>query len=118
MNPTLKKLLETGIPVPKVQFHAAVNNADNTPENYFSTDSLVASRRAEMWLTPNLLICRQKNQRNKICYFWVPITTCIFGNFEEQTEEIEGLDEIDPSDTMVPNIPTTKRGRPFKTTNN
>lgn len=103
MNPVLKHLIETGIPVSKAQFHAAVNNADNVPENYFSTESLNKSRQADMWWTPHTLVCHQKGK-----YFGVPISTVIFANFICDDMKEESNIALDPAGPK-------KRGRPFKT---
>ncbi len=115
MHATLAKLIESGMQVDKVQFHAAVNNADNIPENYFSAFSNVPSRRAKMWLTPTMLICLQKNIKNEDVYFWVPTSTCIFGHFTKQDQE-------DENDTVEIKLPMgyiesspKRRGRPPKT---
>lgn len=100
MNSTLEKLLETAIPVSKAQFHSAVNNADQVPENYFSNDSGVASRRAQMWSIPGELIVCQKNLKKEDRYFAVPKSNIIFYN-------------ITTDEPLVAQTP--KRGRPFKT---
>jgi hypothetical protein len=106
MNATLEKLVQTGIPVSKAQFHAAVNNADQIPENYFSVDSMVASRRAKMWSVPGEIILCQKNVRKEDCYFAVPKSNIIFYNFTNQETGKELLQELDV-------IAPKKRGRPF-----
>ncbi len=69
LHPNLEKMIKQGIPVSKAEFNAAVNNADNVPENYFSEDSNNSSRRAQMWLVPAGLLCMQKGK-----YFLVPPT--------------------------------------------
>lgn len=75
----IEALLRTAIPVSKAEFHAAVNNSDNVPENYFSEKSDNPSRRAEMWITAggNLLICFQKGK-----YFGVPAASVKYFNFK------------------------------------
>lgn len=77
MHPLLKKLIERGIPVRAAYFRDAVNNGDDIPENYFSKDSNVSSRRVDMWLTEMGLICFHKGR-----YFGVPDSTVKFSNFE------------------------------------
>lgn len=116
------KLIETGIPVSKAQFHAAVNNADQVPENYFSCHSAVKSRQVKMWWTPHTLICHQKDK-----YWGVPISTVIFANFiNMDTPEIQkALNEVQQMQCEVsgdsglakltpPIAAPKKRGRPFK----
>lgn len=139
MNPQLRKLIDTGIPVTKAQFHAAVDNADRIPENYFSNESLVPSRRADMWLTSAGLVCRQKNVLKEDRYFFVPLATIIFINFARQDESEAHaadpiisaviaasssttdyqLDDVAASSSATTNTEVTikKRGRPFKNKN-
>ena len=69
LHPNLVKMISQGIPVSKAEFNAAVNNADNVPENYFSEESQNSSRRCQMWLVPAGLLCLQKGK-----YFLVPPT--------------------------------------------
>ena len=77
-NAYLKKLLERGIPVWRAEFHSAVNNTDDVPENYFSTDSAVKSRQVKMWwINGDGLLCFHKNE-----YFLVPTSTVKFIKFE------------------------------------
>lgn len=129
MNQILQKLIETGIPIIKAQFHAAVNNADQVPEHHFSSESDRPSRRVKMWLTPQGLICYQKSALKKECYWIVPLPTIIFAIFDTQTDLIPPKDFFEESskimthesiaiaeskaDDIIMNLPK-KRGRPFK----
>lgn len=72
-------MIESGIPVWKAEFQSAVNNSDQVPENYFSSESNVKSRNVRMWLTAggNILLCLHKGK-----YFFVPAADIKFGNFE------------------------------------
>lgn len=72
-------LSEGGLSVMRADFHAAVNNAQDVPENYLSEKSDNPSRRAEMWLTAggNLLICKQNGK-----WFGVPAASCKFFKFK------------------------------------
>lgn len=76
-SPKLKKIIENGIPVRKTVFQAAVNNADGTPENYFSDDSQNSSRRVNMWCTAIGIVCEHKG-----VYFRVPDANTIFSYFK------------------------------------
>lgn len=78
MNPMLKKILERGIPVWRAEFHSAVNNSDDVPENYFSSQSHVKSRNVKMWwINGDGLVCLHKEK-----YFIVPSATVKFAKFE------------------------------------
>lgn len=73
----IEKMIENGIPVWRAEFHAAVNNADNVPENYFSANSNVKSRNVEMWwVNNNGLLCKHKDK-----FFLVPAASVKFCNF-------------------------------------
>lgn len=88
MNKTLAKLIETGIPVYEAAFHAAVQNADKTPESSFNTFSDKPSRKVKMWWTPHTLVCCQKTVHSKELKYWgVPISTVIYANFISEEEE-------------------------------
>lgn len=74
----MEKLLQRGIPVWRAEFHTAVNNSDDVPENYFSNKSHVASRKIKMWwINGDGLLCLHKEQ-----YFIVPSATVKFAKFE------------------------------------
>lgn len=74
----LKKMIERGIKVWRADFHSAVNNADNVPENYFSSKSDTKSRNVEMWWIPSDgLLCLHKDR-----YFMVPSATVKQHKFE------------------------------------
>lgn len=77
----LKKLWSTGIPVRQAKFHAAVDNADDVPENGYDIASLNKSRRVEMMWTTQGLICRQADAKKKIEYWLVPASTVAFAKF-------------------------------------
>lgn len=77
LNPGLKKLLDSGIPVTKAAFHATVSNGDDVPESAFSDKSNAPGRRVMMWWTPYGLICEHKQK-----YFTVPLATVIYANFK------------------------------------
>lgn len=83
-HPALIRLIETGIPVAKADFHAAVNNADEVPENGFNEKSDNRSRRVEMWLTAggNILICKQKTKAGADKFFGVPSASVKFVHFK------------------------------------
>jgi hypothetical protein len=67
MDKNLQKLIDSGIAVWKAEFHAAVNNTDDVPETYFSSESKVPSRRVKMLYTPAGLLCEHKDK-----FFMVP----------------------------------------------
>lgn len=71
-TPTLlESVIKRGIPVWKADFHSAVNNSDETPENFFSQKSTHKSRNVEMWWVPgDGLYCKHKDQ-----LFGVPTST-------------------------------------------
>lgn len=74
----LTKMLERGIPVKRADFHSAVNNSDNVPENYFSNRSNVPSRNVTMWwINGDGLLCYHKKE-----YFFVPASTVKEAKFE------------------------------------
>jgi hypothetical protein len=78
INPLLKKIMDRGIPVCKVEFHQAVNNAKDIPVSYLSTNSTQADRRAKMWwINGDGLLCLQKGE-----YFTVPSSNCIRIKYE------------------------------------
>ncbi len=78
LHPFLKKVLERGIPVWHAEFHSAVNNSDNVPENYFSSKSNVKSRHVQMWwINGDGLVCFHKDE-----YFMVPAASVRFFKFE------------------------------------
>lgn len=87
MNEILAKLIKNAIPVREAQFHSAVNNADKTPENYFSDDSNVASRRVQMWQTNEFLILKQRNAQKEDVYFYTPNANVRFGFFKKTDKE-------------------------------
>ena len=47
LHPNLVKMISQGIPVSKAEFNAAVNNADNVPENYFSFPSALLHKQCK-----------------------------------------------------------------------
>ena len=74
----LSKMLDRGIPCRYAAFHSAVNNADDTPENFFSSKSAVKSRNVKMWwINGDGLLCLHKEE-----YFMVPSATVKFTKFE------------------------------------
>jgi hypothetical protein len=67
-----------GIPVWRAEFLHAINNADDVPENNFSTRSPTKSRQVEMWWIPgDGLLCFQHEK-----YFFVPSAQVRFVKFE------------------------------------
>lgn len=69
-RPNLKQLFDAGVPIKRANFFSAVNNADGTPENYFSALSDAPARRVEMAIIPNgTIVCRQKTTKGEIRYF-------------------------------------------------
>ena len=70
------RMIENGIPVKKVVFHQAVANGFMEPETNFSSDDVKVGRRVEMWLAPNLLICRQNDK-----YFATPHANVVYVRF-------------------------------------
>lgn len=72
-NEKVEKLIEGAVPVSYAKFHAAVDNSDGTPENYFSEVSNTASRNVQMWASYAYLICLHKEK-----YILVPISNVIF----------------------------------------
>lgn len=78
VHPMIKKLIERGIPVWRADFHCAVNNTDDVPENYFSAQSAVKSRQVEMWwINGDGLLCFQQEK-----FFMVPSATVKFCKFQ------------------------------------
>lgn len=73
---TLEMLVSTGIPVETCVFHAAIANADGSPESRLTATGNNASRRAKMWWTPHTLICWQKG-----IYFGTPLANVISVKF-------------------------------------
>jgi len=71
-----QKLLENAILVKKAVFHQAVANGYLEPETSFSSDDAKVGRRVEMWLTPNLLICKQNGKT-----FATPHSNCVYFRF-------------------------------------
>jgi hypothetical protein len=69
----IEKLIEGAIPVKYAKFHAAVDNADGTPENYFSETSNTPSRNVQIWASYAYLICLHKGQ-----YLLVPLSNVIY----------------------------------------
>jgi hypothetical protein len=79
LHPVLKKILERGIPVWRAEFHTAINNSDNVPENYFSSTSNVPSRVVKMWwVNGDGLFCLHKGK-----YFIVPSASVRFAKFDD-----------------------------------
>lgn len=78
MNKKLEELLIKSIPIAEARFHQAVNNSDKVPETYYSIDSANSSRRIEMHLTPNFLLCNHKDK-----YYAVPLANIIDMRFKE-----------------------------------
>lgn len=76
-NPLILKFIESGIPVSRAEFHAAVNNVEGVPENMFSEKSDHKGRRADMWWTPAGLICHQHGK-----YFVAPVATVRYAHFK------------------------------------
>lgn len=74
----LQMTWEHGIPIWRAEFHSAVNNGDDVPENYFSSKSTVKSRNVEMrWIKGDGLWCLHKGQ-----YFIVPAATVKFAKVQ------------------------------------
>lgn len=127
MNPTLKKLIETGIPLEEANFHSAVNNGQRVPGSCYSTKSQNKDRQCEMWLNGHLLICLKDG-----IYFgtssanirdWIakPQTADFFEEAAKviSSESIErAVDKMGEFKIIVEStdsaIVTKKRGRPFK----
>ncbi len=101
MNPYLQKLIETGIPVSQAKFHAAVNNANQTPENDFNVNSNSTERRVDMWYTSHGLVCHQKNVKKQDCYWIVPLPSIIFANFSKQIDLEELACNPNPHIAMI-----------------
>lgn len=64
----LEKMWAAGLPARKTRFQGDVNNIDQVPESEFNESSKAPSRRVEMRLVPQGLLCLQKEQ-----YFLVPL---------------------------------------------
>lgn len=78
IHPRLKKMKELGIPVWRAEFHFAVNNTDDSPEFYFSSQSNNKGRNVEMWwLSGDGLLCFHKDK-----YFMVPSSNVKYHKFE------------------------------------
>jgi len=77
-HPLLKKLIDRGIPTWRAEFHSAVNNTDDVPENYFSSESNVKSRNVKMWwINGDGVLCLHKGK-----FFMVPHANVKFVKFE------------------------------------
>jgi len=77
VHPEIGKMIDRGIPVWRADFHSAVNNTDDVPENYFSSKSQVPSRKVDMWWIPgDGILCYHKGE-----YFMVPSATVKFHKF-------------------------------------
>ena len=72
----LLNMIANGIPVKKAVFHQAIANGFNEPESNFSSDDPKSGRRVDMWLTPNLLICKQNDK-----YFCTPHANIVYTRF-------------------------------------
>lgn len=142
MNDQLKKLIESGIPLSRVVFQSSVDNADRVPSNYYAEDSGRPDRRAEMWLTPNYLFCKQKALSGEYVIFGTSAANVKDFRVKEIPQEIPKISieypqSVDPTHTVITTDPATfvrpeydfsaaeaahkpKRGRPFKndTSNN
>jgi hypothetical protein len=90
----LKKIINTGIPLRKVRFKAAVDNADDVPESQFSDDSNNRSRRASMWWTGNAILVIQKNSNGEEVYFGVPTSQCQEWKFK--TDSVKSKNVVIP----------------------
>lgn len=132
MNPTLKKLIETGIPIEEANFHSAVNNGQRVPGSCYSNKSQNKDRQCEMWLNGHLLICLKDGiyfgtSSANIRDFIVKPQTADF--FEEAAKVMSPESIIIAEDRaaeilktfvesdQIGRIETTavkKRGRPFK----
>lgn len=101
MTEFLLKLIKGAIPVREAYFHSAINNADKTPENYFSDDSNVPSRRVQMWQTSDFLVFKQRNAQKEDVYFYTPNANVRFGFFKkdltpEQQQMVEDFQKNKP----------------------
>lgn len=74
---TPDKFIDAGIPVSEAKFIQAVDNAESTPETYFSKKSSNSSRNSEMWWTSIGLVCLQREK-----YFVVPFSNIKFAKFD------------------------------------
>lgn len=72
-----QKMVAQGIPVWRAVFQSAVNNAEDVPENEFSTKSGMKSKHVKMWMLPGGLLCLHKEK-----YFFVPSANIRWMNFE------------------------------------
>lgn len=98
MNTQLQTLIEQGIPLAKAQFQAAVNSADQVPENYFLNDHKTRSRRAQMWGHPSwtfILVC-QKNLKDHEVFFFIPNANVIYANFVANETDILETEQKEP----------------------
>lgn len=79
-DPVLKKCLDRGIPAWYASFQSAVNNADDTPENFFSSKSSLKSRNVRMWwINGDGLLCCHKGE-----WFTVPAANVRFTRFIDE----------------------------------
>jgi len=69
----IEAMIEQSIEIEYSKFHAAVDNTDGTPENYFSEVSSVPSRNVKMWAHRDWIICLHKGK-----YILVPQSNSIF----------------------------------------
>lgn len=78
-NGSLETLILHGIPVSKADFHTAVNNGQDVPENSFNAASDNKRRRVQMWLVAggSFMLCFHNNK-----YFGVPSSNIKFWNFK------------------------------------
>lgn len=74
----LLKAYERGIPVWYAVFQSSVNNTDDVPESFFSSESAVKSRNVKMWwIQGDGLLCWHKGK-----WFMTPSANVKFHKFE------------------------------------
>jgi hypothetical protein len=71
-NEQILKMIKGGIPVERVRFHQPISNGYGEPESHLTVDNSKLQRKADMWLTPNLLIFLQNSR-----YIAVPFANII-----------------------------------------
>ena len=78
----LFSLIAHSTPISTAVFHQAVNDSNNTPQQFFSETSDKKERKAEMWYSHAGLICKHKKLKGKdeYGYIIVPHANVIFAH--------------------------------------
>ena len=112
----IEEMIKTAIPLSEVKFQSSVDTANKKPSEYYSENSNNPDRRAEIFLTPHLVFCRQMQVNNGQ---WFGTSTANMKSFRVKPglkyviEDPQIIEEETDLQTSPPIMPK-KRGRPFK----